>query len=255
MDNVGIRSDTWESHLDTLTRTLEALNQNGFAINPAKCKWGVQTTKWLGHILTPEGVKPDPKKVKAILAMQPPTTLKQLHSFIGAVNYYRDMWPQRSGLMAPLMKLTSAPKFVWDDTHQKAFEKLKSVISTETMLIYPNHELPWQVETDASDYQLGAVLKQEQKIVAYFSRKLNPAQRNYTTIEKELLSIIKTLREYWCWLLGATITVYTNHKNLTFSLSRYQTQRVLRWRLFIEEYAPKFEYLQGANNRLPDALS
>jgi RNase H-like domain found in reverse transcriptase len=218
MDNVGIRYDTWESHLETLTRTLKALDQNGFAIDPAKCKWGVQTTKWLGHILTPEGIKSDPKKVEVILAMQPPTTLKQLRSFIGAVNYYCDMWPQRSGLMVLLRQLTSAPKFVWDDTHQKAFKQLKSVISTETMLVYPNHELPWQVETDASDYQLVAVLKQEQKIVAYFLHKLNPAQHNYTTIEKELLCIIKMLRECCCWLLGATMTVNTNHKHLTFSL-------------------------------------
>jgi hypothetical protein len=80
MDNVGTRSDTWESHLEILSHTLEALDCNGFAINPAKCEWGVQTTKWLGHILTPEGFKPDPRKVEAILAMQPPTTVRPLLS-------------------------------------------------------------------------------------------------------------------------------------------------------------------------------
>jgi Reverse transcriptase (RNA-dependent DNA polymerase)/Retroviral aspartyl protease len=114
MDDVGIRSDTWEEHLEEIQLTLEALDKAGFSINPAKCEWGVQTTRWLGHVLTPEGIKPDPKKVEAILAMQPPTTLKQLRSFIGAVNYYRDMWPHRSGVMAPLTKLTSAPRFIWE---------------------------------------------------------------------------------------------------------------------------------------------
>jgi RNase H-like domain found in reverse transcriptase/Integrase zinc binding domain len=123
------------------------------------------------------------------------------------------------------------------------------------MLVYPDHTQPWQIETDASDYQLGAVLKQNKKIVAYFSRKLNPAQINYTTIEKELLSVVKTLKEYRQWLLGAQITIYTDHKNLTYALTQYQTQRVLRWRLYIEEYDPKFEYIQGNANVLSDALS
>jgi Reverse transcriptase (RNA-dependent DNA polymerase) len=139
MDDVGICSLAREEHLQTIALMLKALDKAGFLINPAKCKWGVQTTKWLGQILMPKGVKPDPKKDEAILAMQPPTNLKQLRSFIGAVNYYRDMWPQHSGLMAPLTKLTNAPKFVWEDSHQTDFEWLKAVISTEAMMVYHDH--------------------------------------------------------------------------------------------------------------------
>ena len=125
----------------------------------------------------------------------------------------------------------------------------------DAMLRYPDHSVPWRIETDASDYQLGAVLKQRGHAVAYFSRKLTPAQVNYTTIEKELLSVVETLKEYRSWLLGADITMYTDHKNLTHALTKYQTQRVLRWKIYIEEYSPKFEYIDGPSNVIGDALS
>ena len=137
------------------------------------------------------------KKVEAIKKIATPTTRKQLRSFIGMVNYYRDMWPKRSHLLAPLSALTSSKvKWKWTDECQVAFEQMKEMIARETLLTYPDFNKPFEIHTDASQVQLGACILQDGKPVAFYSRKLNPAQTRYTTTERELLSIVETLKEF-----------------------------------------------------------
>ena len=135
---------------------------------------------------------PIPKKVEAIQALAVPNTRKQLRQFIGMINFYRDMWQKRSELLAPLTALTSKNvKYEWTDEHQKCFEDIKCVIGREVLLGYPDFNAPFEIHTDASKLQLGAVISQKGKPIASYSRKMNSAQQNYTTTEKELLSIVE----------------------------------------------------------------
>ena len=135
--------------------------------------------------------------MEAIQNICPPTTRKQLHQFIGLINYYRDMWWHHSDRLTPLTRLTSTKvPFKWTEVEQKAFENMKKIISRDVYLTYPDFNKYFDIHMDASDLQLGACISQDKKPIAFYSCKLNMAQRKYTTGEKELLSIIETLKEF-----------------------------------------------------------
>jgi RNase H-like domain found in reverse transcriptase len=164
------------------------------------------------------------------------------------------MWVRRSHVLAPLASLTSnKAKWSWGPQQEIAFQTAKKITAWEVMLAYLDFNKPFKIHTDASHYQLGAVISQKGRPIAFYSSKLNPAQTRYRTTERELLSIIKTLKEYRNILLGHQIKVFTDHKNLVYKT--FNTERVMRWRLIIEEFGPKLTYIKGANNVVADALS
>ena len=278
IDDIAIfTTGTFEDHCNMIAAVLKVIMDNGFSIKPKKCFWAKDSVEYLGHIIETDGVRPQPKKVEAILKLDHPRTPKQLRSFIGMVNYYRDFVRQRAHILQPLTAQTKEKrKIVWNDACQDAFDKIKSSLAQDCMLYYPNPNLPFIIEPDASDYQLGSIVLQnnvelpEENIlklftsspstapekfrpVAYFSRKLTRPQKNYTTLEKELLSIVETLIEYRTFLFGRKVYVFSDHRNLTFTNLR--SQRALRWRLIAEEFNITIIHRSGDSNTAADALS
>ena len=120
-------------------------------------------------------------------------------------------------------------------------------------MAYPDFNAPFEINTDASELQIGAVISQKGNPIAFYSRNMNRVQQNYTRTEKELLYIVETLKDFRNIILGHQITVYTDHKNLTYNL--FYTECVMRWRLILEEFSPEFKYIKGENNVVADALS
>ena len=253
-DLLILSAGDWQDHLDKVDEVLTRLKNAGLKVNAKKSFFGRGELEYLGYWITREGIQPVPKKVDAIQAIKTPANKKDLQKFIGMVNYYRDMWIRRSHLLAPLTKLCSKEaKWVWGDEQQKAFNDMKKVISRETLLVYPQFDKEFVIHTDASHTQLGAVISQDGRPIAFYSRKLNPAQTRYTTTERELLAIVETLKEFRNILLGQKIIVHTDHKNLTYK--NFNTKCVMHWRLVLEEFGPKLNYIKGEHNIVADALS
>ena len=132
-----------------------------------------------------------------------------------------------------LKSIIKRKKLIWTEKMDKAFIQMKQVIAQETSLALPDYSKPFQIYTDASDYQLGGVIQQDGRPLAFYSRKLNTAQKNYTTEEKELLGIVETLKEFKGMLLGYDITVFTDHQNLVHETTLKASDRVMRWKLIL----------------------
>jgi len=204
IDDIACFSNSWEEHLVHLKKTLNCLQTNGYTVNPTKCEWAVQETKWLGHHMTPEGIKPLENKIKGILQLDRPTTVTELRSFIGMINFYRDFWKRRADVLAPLTALTKTPKGVplaWTDETEAAFKGIKALLIEEVLLYYPDPNKEFIIKPDASKKQLGATIYQvndngHKQPVAFFSRKLTPAQTRYPASDLEALCITEVFEEY-----------------------------------------------------------
>ena len=248
---------SFEEHLEVLNEVFNRLIKKGMQVHPRKCDWFKDEVEYLGYVINKNGISPQKKKIEKMLAIETPKNASEVRSFLGMVNYYRYMWRQRSTLISPLTEVSNkkGKSFIWGSKQQNAFEKIKKVIAVETMLVYPDFNIPFEVHTDSSDYQLGGVVAQRGKPIGFFSRKLNSAQKNYTTGEKELLGIAETLKKFRYILLGHKIIVYTDHKNLCRENTIHERQRVMRQRLLIEEYGADIKHIEGMKNVVADALS
>ena len=268
-DLLCITKGDLEDHLQRLREVLIRLRDAGLKINADKSKFCAHETEYLGYVLTREGIKPQSNKVQAILALTPPTNVKELRRFLGMVQYYRDLWAKRSEMLAPLTDLvgecgqtkvtrakeTKKVPWHWDEVHQKAFDSVKATIAKDVVLAYPDYNKVFEVYTDASSTQLGSVITQSNRPLAFFSRKLSETQQKYSVTEIELLAIVETLKEFKGMLWGQQLIVYTDHQNLMRDALGLTSDRVYRWRLILEEYGPEIVYIKGIDNTVADAIS
>ena len=268
-DLLIISRGSLEDHLEKLMEDLSRLQDAGLKINAAKSKFCALETEYLGYIITRDGVKPQANKVQAILALTPPKNVKELRSFLGMVQYYRDIWAKRSDMLAPLTDLvgecgqtkttkakgTKKAPWHWNEVHQKAFDNVKSTMAKEVILAYPDYSKVFEIYTDASATQLGSVITQSNRPLAFFSRKLSKTQQKYGVPEIELLAIVETLKEFKGMLWGQQVKVFTDHQNLMRDALGSTSDRIYRWRLLIEEYGPEIIYIKGIHNTVADAIS
>jgi hypothetical protein len=253
---------SFELHLQQLLTVLDRLVTANARLNLLKCTFLTEKLKYLGFIFTKKGIRADPMKVEAILRIVPPSTKKQLRGFLGMANYLRQHIPRyshHSAALTDLLKGGKTIKFVWTERQQTSFEAIKALLARSVLLSIPDYKREFYIYTDASNYQMGSVILQKKDDgtwsgpIAYFSKKLSDAQRKYTVMEQELLSIVETLKTFRTMLLGQVIIIYTDHKNLTFD--KFASDRVARWRLYVKEYGPELRYVPGENNVVADALS
>ncbi len=180
-DLLVLTKKTWQDHLKKLDAVLERIQNAGLKINARKSFFGRSELEYLGYWISREVIQPITKKIESIVSMAPPKTIREVRKFVGMVNYYRDMWIRRSDVLAPLTKLCSTKAtFVWNEEQQIAFDTMKKILSREVLLAYPDFSQPFEIHTDASHTQLGAVISQAGRPIAFYSRKLNPAQTRYT---------------------------------------------------------------------------
>jgi hypothetical protein len=263
LDDILVLSKDAKSHITNLRQVFQTLSDHNFTVKLSKCKFLQEQVKYLGHILSKDGIKPDPAKIQSLQDWELPTDATGMLQFLGLANYFRKFIPDFSRLSASLYHLTK--KGVLFEPGEEAllcFKAIKTLLMEPPLLVYPNPDLPYELISDASITGCGAVLTQLGKPIAYFSSRFSSAERNYTTGEQEMLGIIKALKEWRCYLEGHTdITLVTDHNPLTFfSVQPTLSRRQARWSEFLGRFHYKVKYRPGASNpadplsRLPDPL-
>lgn len=259
MDDIIIAAKTLEEHDVILRRVVERATQYNLRLNFTKCLIRQPSVPYVGHLLTSEGLKPDPRKVEAIRAMPAPTDKDGVRRFLGFVTYLSKFIPDLSEEDAPLRQLLKSDvEFMWQPAQQKAFERLKDLCSKDPVLRFFDPTKPVEIHSDASSSGLGAVLIQEDHPVAYSSRSLTETEMRYAQIEKEMLSIVHGCTKFHNYILGKPVTVFNDHKPLEdiYKKPLLDTpMRIQRMRLRLQWYDLQVTYRKGKDMELPDTLS
>jgi transposase InsO family protein len=269
LDDILIFSRTFDEHKQHLHEILSLLSTAKFQVNPEKCTIATREINFLSHTINEHGIKPNGDKIKAILDLPSPRTLKEANEFLGKINWYRKFIPNFAQLAAPLYKVTNKTKqrqheFHWSFEQQHAFEQFKQVLTTYPLFLeYPDLSTPFTLTTDASDIGVGGILRQDTPVgtkINYFkSRLLTDTERKYDTFEKEALAI------YWCisdlrsYIGDSNFIVETDHKPLeNFHLKQINNKRVMNWLFKLQDIIPQIvaiKYRKGANNSAADYIS
>ncbi|KAJ9522904.1 hypothetical protein QJQ45_023691 [Haematococcus lacustris] len=254
LDDILVMSKSVVEHLKHLRKVFDLLRLNKLFAKQSKCEFMRTTLKFLGHVIFAGAIAVDPEKIKSISSWPVPQSLQQLQSFLGAANFVRKFVHNFSVLAAPLTDLCgkAGDSFLWHNwpaDELKAFASLKAAVAQVPMLRLPDHTQPFQVYCDASLQGVGAVLMQDGYPLAYLSKKLSSAERNYTTGEQELLALITACKEWRCYLEGVPFTLFTDHKPLTaLPTQKVLSRRQARWMEFLSRFTFDLQYLPGDAN-------
>lgn len=264
IDDVIVYNIHWTEHLDSIRKLFDRVRDAKLSINLEKCDFTCATVVYLGHVVGQGQIKPVNAKVDIIVNFPQPGAKKELMRFLGMIGFYRKFCHNFATVSNPLTNLLKKKaKFIWTDECQQAFEKLKAMLKSSPILLAPDFEKPFKLAIDASEVAVGSVLLQEDSCgvdhpVAYFSKKLTSAQKNYSTIEKECLSLILAINHFEVYVSmgGQQLTVYTDHNPLTFlDRLKNKNQRLIRWSLELQQYNLKIIHIRGKDNVLADCLS
>ena len=255
--------DTYESavkdHERNLIALLERCREKNIKLNSKKLQLRKQEVPYISHVLTPDGLKPDPSKVKAIVAMPTPSGKKALQRPLRMITYLAKFLPNLSDVIEPLRRLLDKDvQWHWNDTQEKSWKQVKQLITREPVLKYFDPSKEVTLQCDASESGLGAVILQEGQPIAFSSRALTSTERNYAQIDKELLSIVHGCTRFDQYIYGRSITVQTDHKPLEtiFKKSLLSApKRLQRMLLQLQRYSLNIVYKPGKELFIADTLS
>ncbi|KAL4135886.1 hypothetical protein QTP88_007468 [Uroleucon formosanum] len=262
LDDIIIYAADLTEHESRLEEVFQRLRKFNLRLQPSKCQFLRREVVYLGHLITDSGVKPDPAKISCVKEHPVPRNPTEIKQFLGLSGYYRRFIENYSQIAKPItILLKKGQPFEWTAECQTAFETLIQKLIQAPILQYPNFEELFILTTDAIGYAIGSVLSQGREIgqdlpIAYASRTLNKAEQNYSTTEKELLSIVWSVKHFRPYLLGRQFKIYIDHQSLAWLFNVKDPDfRLMRWRIKLSEYQYEVIYKPGTVNTNADALS
>jgi hypothetical protein len=260
LDDILVCSKNVDEHVQQLQQIFDRLTKAGLTLKLKKCDFALDRVLYLGHVIDQDGLRVNPLKIAALKELPPPTTVTELKSFIGLANYYRRFVREFAAKTKALNRLlVKGEEFKWTADCQQNFEQIKRDLENSAVLAFPDFTKPFVVHTDACGYGIGGVLAQgtdPERAIAFVSRTLNKAEKNYSTIEKEALAIVWSIKQFRPYVYGHKFTLYTDHAPIRLlKITDGASSRLVRWTLSLQEYDCDIQYRKGSENANADALS
>ena len=263
LDDVIVFSATEETHVARLDQMLARLKQANLKIKVSKTHLLRSEVEFLGHIVNEDGIHTDPSKIKAIQDLPSPTTYRHLRSFLGFAGYYRKFIERFAETAAPLFSSLKKRKknFIWSEEDEQAFRDLKAKLTEYTSLSYPDWAKQFILDTDCSELAMGAVLaqldeNQDEKPIAFFSKKLSDSQKKYSITKQEMLALVSAIRHFHTYLYGAKFRCRVDHHSLIWLSNLKNPQGILaRWLETLGCYDFEVEHRPGRQHVNADALT